>query len=336
MIGLTVGASHVTDYLKNPHIGEIVLCDTNPEKIAAVQAKTGLTKSYTDYREMLAAEKPDIVSVCVPNFLHRQIASDAMEAGADVLCEKPLARNAAEGREILEVSRRTGRKLMVNSNRRYIDTSLALKEWIDQGKLGKIYYATTKWQRVRGVPWWYPLDDAKRKVGGGPMIDLGVHMMDLCMWLCGYPEPDWVSGKAFSEIAYREAADHGFKSLDVEDIGVAIVTMKNGMLMEVEASWASNSELPSDNIETRIYGSEGGAVIKAGCDKCSLVITGKRGEVTVEEIPAPSRRLTVRDAFVEAVLQDTEAPCKPEQAIVISSIIDAVFKSTETGAPVKV
>lgn len=94
MIGLTVGASHMTDYLKNPHIGEIVLCDTNPEKIAAVQAKTGLTKSYTDYREMLAVEKPDIVSVCVPNFLHRQIASDAMEAvlqDAEVSCKPEQA-----------------------------------------------------------------------------------------------------------------------------------------------------------------------------------------------------------------------------------------------------
>lgn len=335
VIGLTVGASHVTDYLKNPHIGEIVLCDTNPEKIAAVQAKTGLTKSYTDYREMLAAEKPDIVSVCVPNFLHKQVAADAMEAGCDVLSEKPLARTAEEGREILEAARRTGRKLMVNFNRRYLDNSIALKEWIEQGKLGRIYYATTKWQRVRGVPWWYPLDDAKRKVGGGPMIDLGVHMMDLCLWLCGYPEAEWVSGKAFSEIAYKEAKDHGFNGLDVEDMGVAMVTMKNGMMMEVEASWASNSEIPSDNIETRLYGTEGGAVIKAGCDKCSLVIIGKNGEVEVREIPEPSRRLTVRDAFVEAVLADTEVPCKPEQAIMISKIIDGVYESTRTGAPVK-
>ncbi len=336
VIGLTIGTSHVHDYLNNPNVCEVVPCDLNPEKLAAVQEKYGLTKGYADYKEMLAAEKPDIVGVCVPNFLHKQVVTDALESGAHVLSEKPLARTAEEGREIQEVSRRTGRKLMVNFNRRYLDSSIALKEWIEQGKLGRIYYVVTKWQRVRGVPWWYPLDDAKRKVGGGPMIDLGVHTMDLCMWLCGYPEAEWVSGRAFSEIAPREAADHGFASLDVEDMGVAMVTMKNGMMMEVEASWASNSEIPTDNIEVRLYGTEGGAVIKAGCDKCSLVIIGKKSEVEVQPLPEPTRSLTIRDAFVKAVLEDTEVPCTPDQAIAISRIIDCVYESTRTGAPLKV
>jgi len=338
VIGLTIGIYHVMDYMAHPSVGEMVICDINQEKLEEAKNRFNIEKCYTDYKELLEKERPDIVSVCVSNFMHKQICIDALKNGANVLCEKPLARNNEECEEIIKTSKLCGKKLMVNFNRRYNNDSIALKKIVDSGKLGEIYYATTSWKRSRGVPWWYPLNNAKEKCGGGAFIDLGVHMLDLCMWLCGYPDTDYVMGKTFQKVSMAEAHKRGYDKFDAEDMGVAMISMKNGMMLETEISWASNSEIKFDLLEVRLYGTKGGAVITEDGtgQKTALFISDDNGATKVENIEVKEINTNVRSEFVDAVVNDTPVPCPPEEAAEISKIIDAVYRSSEKCKPVKV
>ena len=337
VIGLTVGERHAVDYLSNTHVQEVVLCDIKQKKMDSVGDKLGIAKRYTDYTQMLQIERPDIVSVCVSNFLHKQICLDAFRAGSDVLCEKPLARNAQEAEEIATVAKRCNRKLMVNFNRRYRPEARALKQLIEADALGDIYYATTSWKRARGVPWWYPLDHAKEKIGGGAFIDLGVHMLDLCLWLMDYPEPDYVHGKTFRKLSTAEAKERGFENFDAEDMCVATVSMKQDIILLTEISWASNVEW-EEQLELRLYGTKGGAVIRGQAEHCdeAILIINEKGQPKITPIVSIEDGWNVRDAFVDAVIHNTEVPCTPQQAITVASIMDAVYRSSETAAPSKV
>lgn len=336
VIGLKVGKIHIMDYIKDERISEIIICDINEEKMNEVGDEFGLNKRYTDYNKMLEEEKPDIVSVCVSNFLHNKICKDVLRKGAHVLCEKPLARTADEGREIIDVANECGKKLMVNFNRRYNKESVALKKLIDEGELGEIYYATTSWKRSRGVPWWYPLNNTKEKCGGGAFIDLGVHMLDLCLWLCGYPKAKCVFGKTFQGVSRKTAIEKGFENFDAEDMGVAMISMENGMMIETEISWASNCELEYDQVEVRLYGNKGGAVIKGRPSllEKALIIRDDNGSTKVSEIELKEATENIRSSFVSAVINNTPVPCPPEQGVMVSEIIDALYASSEKNQPV--
>jgi len=338
VVGLTVGSSHTANYVESDYVGEVAICDTNKVKLDEVGDKHNIARRYTDYDRMLAEEKPDIVSVTVPNFLHLPFTVKALEAGAHVLCEKPMARNSAEAEEMLRTAKRCGKKLMINFNQRFQKEVMALKHVIDNGGLGDIYFVRTVWQRRRGVPWWYPLEGGLTTCGGGALIDLGVHVLDRAMWLCGFPTPDWVLGNTFSKLSHVEAAARGIKNFEVEDMAVAMIRMKNGAMLELEASWAGNRE--NEVVMTRLYGTHGGAVIETVIKperetyhKLFLEEDGELRDFDVNDFDiAPGN---VRYAFLDAVVNDTDVPCTPEQGLQINKILDAVYKSAATGAPVK-
>ena len=341
VIGLTVGTAHLKDYLQNPNISEIIICDINGERCNSVGEQFGIAKRYTDHNEMLIKEAPDIVSVCVSNFLHKTICEDCFKAGAHVLCEKPLGRTAKECKQILKATKKHGRILMVNFNRRFTPEAAALKKAIDSGLLGEIYYAKAHWKRTRGVPWWFPLNNTKERCGGGAFIDLGVHVLDLCLWLCGYPAADRVMGPTFQKVSGEEAKRRGFENFDAEDMGVAMISAKNKMMIETEISWASNRENEQDEIKIRLYGTKGGAVIRDSIDTSgfiniqkTLILTDGNGNPYTKELETEPTE-NVRDAFVSSVLQN-KANGTAAQAITTAKIIDAVYRSSSKGKPVTV
>jgi len=339
VVGLTVGGSHVNNYVASKNVSEVVICDTNTEKLNSVGDKHGISKRYLNYEQMLAEEKPDAVSVAAPNFLHLPFAVKAMEAGAHVLTEKPMACNADEARLMYECAQRTGKKLMINFNQRFQKDVRALKSIIDDGKLGEIYYVRTLWQRVRGVPWWYPLANGKDACGGGSLIDLGVHVLDRAMWLCGFPEPEWVLGNAYNKLSAEEAAQKGI-SFEIDDMAVAMFRMKNGSMLQLESSWAANRE--NEVVMTRIYGTKGGAVLqnivkpeRIDSGKLFLEANGTVEEFDVHEYASDVPGENIRQAFLDAIVNDTEVPCTALQGITINHMLDAVYESAKTGAPVQ-
>jgi len=334
VVGLMIGSDHVAHYRASPSVGELVICDANPARLQEVGDKHQVQKRYADFSEMLAREKLDAVSIALPNNLHCPMTIQAIEAGCHVLCEKPMARNAGEARNMLEAARTHGKKLMINFNSRFTPYCQAVKAMIDSGRLGDIYFVRTLWHRTRGVPRWYNL--TRDVCGGGALIDLGVHRLDLAMWLCGYPEPQWVLGNAFNKIEVQE-----YPNFELDDMSVAMIRMQNGAMLELEASWASNRE--GEEGATRIYGTKGGLLMRSGCNaknQLFLELDGKLAHVELVEGQfgnSPVGPATnVRQAFLDAILNDTPVPCTPEQGLVINTILDAIYESAQTGAPVKI
>lgn len=341
VVGLTRGRVHVEDYSRNPHVGRIAICDTNETHLQTVGDAYGIPADarYTSYEEMLQAEQPDAVSVTTPNCMHRDMTVKAMEAGAHVLTEKPMAPNAADAAIMLEASKRTGKLLGVNFNRRFEDCLRAAKALYDQDRLGKVYFISTHWHRSRGVPWWYPLKNAATFCGGGPLIDLGCHVMDRALYVCGYPQVVEVMGGAWLAVSQEEARQRGIDVFSVEDFGAAMLRTTDGTLMELEASWASNRE--EEYVETRFYGTKGGVQIRTTlgqeevCEYKAFLPAGN--EVVVHDLCGftPEGINNEHDDFIDAILNHRQPVCTPEEGLALCRIVDAIYESARTGKAVR-
>ena len=259
VIGLRMGLSHVYRYQNNSRCECVAICDLNQELLESVGNERGIEKRYDDYREMLEREELDLVSVAVPNKLHSSISIDVMQSGCHVLCEKPMAKTLDEAEKMKAVSLETEKKLMIHFSHRAAKPHPYVKEMVDQGDFGEIYFIRTVWHRRDGVPWWYPL--SHDMCGGGPVIDLGVHMLDRAMWLAGFPEPQWVLATTKAALApqHHQAKKRNI-NYDMEDFGAAMIKMSNGMMLELEASWACHHSEPETRM-TQIYGTKAGALI---------------------------------------------------------------------------
>lgn len=341
VVGLTRGRVHVEDYSKNPHVGRIAICDTNEAYLQTVGDAYGIPADarYTSYEEMLQAEQPDAVSVTTPNCMHRDMTVKAMEAGAHVLTEKPMAPNAADAAIMLEASKRTGKLLGVNFNRRFETCCRAAKRLYDEGRLGKVYFVTTHWHRSRGVPWWYPLKNAITIVGGGPLIDLGCHMMDRALHICGYPKIVEVMGGAWLAVSQEEARQRGIEVFSVEDFGAAMLRTEDGAMFEVESSWASNRE--EEYVETRIYGTKGGVQMKVTLGEEDLeeyhAFLPEGNTVVTHPLCkfAPEDNGNEHDDFIDAILNHRQPLCTGEEGLALCRIVDAIYESARSGKAVR-
>ncbi|MCX7806961.1 MAG: Gfo/Idh/MocA family oxidoreductase, partial [Planctomycetota bacterium] len=164
---------------------------------------------YTSAEDMLAKEHLDAVSIATPNKFHAPLTLAAIAAGCHVLCEKPMAMNAVEAREMLDAAQKAGKRLMINFSYRFNEMSMALKQQVDAGLLGEIYFGRTVWHRRRGLPGFGGWFGQKALSGGGPLIDLGVHRLDLALWLMGYPKPVWVMGSTYQHLGLALAQKQG-------------------------------------------------------------------------------------------------------------------------------
>ena len=202
--GIAQGA-HLPAYKKLESEGKvriIALADIVESTAKAAAEKFDVPRIFSDYREMLLLKEIDAIDVCTPNYVHKQPVLDAFAAGKHVLCEKPIALNAIEGSEMVAAGRKAGKKFQVGLNNRFNSGPLAIKRFIDDGKLGDIYYARAHALRRRGIPGWGVFTQ-KDKQGGGPLIDIGVHILDLSLWLMGHPKPVSVTGKTYTKFGTR-------------------------------------------------------------------------------------------------------------------------------------
>lgn len=246
VIGLGMGYGHLAGYMSHPDVEVVAIADRIEEKRERAKAEFNLPKVYSEGIDMIRNEKLDILSVAVPNNQHKELTIAGLEAGANVLCEKPMAMNTAEAQEMLDTAKRLGLKLGIDFSYRFNPQSRAMKDLVDAGRLGNIYYGRSVWLRRRGVPglasgfntkgggagsWFFD----KSQSGGGPLIDLGVHRLDLALWLMGYPEPAWVMGSTYCALAGKLAAERGF-NYTVEDLACAMIKFKNGATLELDAA----------------------------------------------------------------------------------------------------
>ena len=337
VIGLGMGRHHAKVYAASEQADLVALCDLNEKLLAEYQSEFAGAETYTDYETMFAEANLDAVSVVLPNILHDKVAIAALKAGLDVLCEKPMALNAQRAQSMLDASRATGQKLMIHFNYRFSPPSQFLKRYVDEGNLGQIYYAKTRWLRARGIPKLGGWFGQKALSGGGPMIDLGVHRLDLALWLMDYPKALSVSASSYDLLGAKIAEASGAK-YDVEDLVSALVRLDNGVTLNLEVSWAGGTEKREDML-TALYGTEG-AAIQRNCGEGYEFealglrdVAGQFAEISPRCLPHSCP--TAVDHFIDCVANDCPPTATAEQGVILMQIIDAIYQSAAEGREIR-
>lgn len=300
-------------------------------------------KVYTDYRELLKDESIDAVDICTPNYLHSQIAVDAFAAGKHVFCEKPDAISVEDAEKMSEASKKAGKLLMVMRNNRFINISRYAKKFIDDGNMGEIYAGRCGWIRRRGIPGKGGWFTTKELSGGGPLIDLGVHMIDLAVWLMGNPTPVAVSGSTYCKFADNDSVDSEHADFgdrveedgifDVEDLAMGFIRFDNGAVLQIEFSWASNIEKETRFVELR--GTKAGFNWNGDEIKVFTEVDGKQINDVIKSDSPTGGHCENLSHFID-VLQNGEKPCyEPQQGIDMIKILTAMYKSAEEGREIR-
>lgn len=257
---------HLDAYKKNKEVELVAICDLNEERAKQKAEKYGAAKVYTDYRELMADPEIDAVSICTWNDSHAAISLAGLEAGKHVLCEKPLCKTVEEALKVEEAVHRSGKTLQIGYVRRLGTNAQVLKKFVDEGDLGEIYYAKASCLRRIGNPGgWFA--DVERS-GGGPLIDIGVHVIDACWYLMGKPKVKSISGNTYKKLGNRSNIEHlsiynasdYSESNTVEDLANAVIRFENGASLLVDVSYSLHAK--EDEIAIRIYGDKGGAELE--------------------------------------------------------------------------
>ncbi|MDR6878687.1 putative dehydrogenase [Bacillus sp. 3255] len=344
--GIATG-KHLPSLSKIEQVDIAGFFDVRPESARQAAEKFGApdSKVYDSYQALLADASIDVVHICTPNDTHAEISIAALEAGKHVMCEKPMAKTAADARRMVEAAKRTGKKLTIGYNNRFRADSQYLKRVVEEGDLGEIYFAKAHAVRRRGVPTWGVFLD-EEKQGGGPLIDIGTHALDLTLWLMNNYEPKVVLGTAYHKLSRKENAANAWGPWDpakfkVEDSAFAMIVMKNGATIMLESSWALNT-LDTKEAKTTLCGTEGGADMQDG-----LRINGeKHSRLYVNQLQFEAKgadfyegkKESMQDKeirlWIDAILHDKQPIVTPEQSCVVSEILEAIYESNRTGEAV--
>jgi predicted dehydrogenase len=343
VIGLGMGRKHLKGYQSHPKAEVAAVCDQSEDRLVERGQGNGVPAEacYQDYRKLLRDAKKlglDAVSIALPNALHAPVAAAAFRAGLHVMCEKPIAMKAAEARRMIAAGEKAGKTLMINFSFRFTEQSQALKRLVDSGAIGQVYFGRTLWHRRWGMPGFGGWFGQKALSGGGPVIDLGVHRLDLAMWLMGNPRPVTVSGSTFSHIGVPLAKRRKAR-FDVEDLGCGMVRFDNGATIILEASWAGFTG-KKEEMSTQLWGTEGGIIqrnLEEGYNFEALVYSEKAGTLWESRLQQPLEpSASSYHEFVDAVLEGREPVATGRHGLDVQLILDAIYRSAQTGREVKI
>ncbi|MFF2484651.1 Gfo/Idh/MocA family protein [Paenibacillus sp. NPDC058071] len=283
----------------------------------------------------------DAVIVAVPNQFHAPLAIEALKQGKHVLLEKPMAIDSASALAITEAVQASGKVLMMAHQMRWQGLSLAVKAMIDQGDLGTIYNVKTGWMRKKGIPGWGSWFTRKDQSGGGPLIDIGVHMLDLSLYLIGNPKPVSVYGSTYAEFGPNKEGIGNWGTpnwegyYDVEDLASALIKLDNGGTLALDVSWAAHSAAISDEPFIHLIGTKGGISIVGSS---GTFVTHKDNEVVttaIEPQVVEDDRVLLSSHFVDCVIHGKEPIAPALSGYTNMRILDAIYESSKTGNEVK-
>ena len=303
-------------------------------------------KTYSDYKELLKDEEIDVIHVCTPNLSHAPITVAALKAGKHVMCEKPMATTYKDAKLMCDVAKETGKVFTVGYQYRCQSEPLYLKELCEKGELGEIYFAKAHALRRRGVPTWGVFLNAEEQ-GGGPLIDIGTHALDMTLWMMDNYKPKSVMGTTYKKLNDNPDCGNNFGPWDpseytVEDSAFGFITMENGATIILESSWALNI-LEEAEAKCTLCGTKAGADMKNGL----TIVSDNQGRMTnvkasfndggIAFVPGMTvLRPEEKEArnFYDAILYGAELRVKPEQALVVTQILEAIYESAKIGEPV--
>lgn len=340
------GHQHIKAYMALPETHVAAVAEPNPTLLEQAKEQYGIEHAFSDYREMLEHADLDVVSVATPNFAHAEPAIAALGAGAHVLVEKPLARTYAEGLSMVRAAERNDRVLQVMFNQRFRPDVQVMKRFIDEGGLGQVYHAKSRWLRRSGIPGrgrkWFV---SKELAGGGPLIDLGVHMLDMALYAMEEPEVVAVSGASYDTLGQRFVTEvYGEDATyEVEDFATAFIRLAGGRTLNLEASWATYRE-NGDFINLMLYGERGGAEMSTrnyrseGAVRFYVDSGGVPAEVAPEVpgtgvgVPGHQQAAAI---FVGNVLSSHYAEHRGREGLLRTWIIDAIYRSAHEGREIR-
>lgn len=339
----SISGMHLNAYRNSPLAEIVAICDLNEERARLKAEEYGAGSYYVDYNELLANEEVEAVSICTWNNSHAPIAIAALNAGKHVLVEKPLCRTVEEALQVEEAVKRSGKTLQVGFVRRYDNNVTMLREFAANGEFGDIYYAKASAIRRMGNPGgWFA--DIERS-GGGPLIDIGVHMIDLCWYMMGKPKPVSVSGNTYHKLGNRAGVKHlsSYKAADyspefntVEDMANALVRFENGASLLVDVSFSLHAK--SDEGLVRLYGEKGGFEI----DPAIVMVTEKNNTIINIDPQIDHKGFHFESAFQNEVdhfincVQEGKTPISPvEDGVALMKILCGIYESAATGKEVQ-
>ena len=353
-----IGAGGIADYhiggYLNSDVEVVAVADPDTKRAEEKAEKLGIKNVFSSYQEMIEkVSEINLVSVCVPNKFHSEISIYCLENGKNVFCEKPPALNAEETEKMKDAAEKNGKILMFDFNNRARPEAQALMKYIKNGDVGKINSAQALWIRRCGIPGFGGWFTQKALSGGGPVIDL-LHMIDLALYFMEFPEPDWVLAQTF----YDFSGNSDFKGpwgipdveggvMDVETSSHAFIRFKTGQVLFARNSWAEMNK--REEVSVTFQGTKAGGMIRrlfgrdgideTAIDDCELWTMENGNPVNRKIITDPDEKMGRERAvinFVKTVKGEEEPYSKPEEAVILMKIIDAIYKSAETGQPVKI
>ncbi|MCC6455680.1 MAG: Gfo/Idh/MocA family oxidoreductase [Caldilineaceae bacterium] len=344
--GTIVQKGHIPSFQRLPNVETVAICDVNLARAQSVAEETHIPHAFSDYEQMLAQVQPDIVVVATPNVFHTPMSIAALEAGAHVLCEKPLALTYGDAKAMMDKAAQVRRVLTVGTHYRWSTPMRSAKAHVDAGFFGDIYAARTVWQRRAGIPGYGSWFTNKDLAGAGSILDIGVHALDRALFLMNYPQPTTVSGALFAKFGTRGMGLGGWgmdisspatgARYDVDDLGWAFVRFANGAALQFQVAWATHM---AEQFVTEIYGTDGAASVshREGVELYTT-LNGQQAKIQVEvpNDPLGSYPRLIEN-FVRYVEGDPTAEIvTPAQALTSVAIIDGVLRSAAEGREVTV
>jgi predicted dehydrogenase len=342
-----IGAGQIAHYaadsvLSHPHAKLVAIQDLHLERLKTLQKKHSLEFAHETVEDLLANKSVDAVYIAVPNKFHIPLTIQALEAGKHVILEKPFAMNAQEAEKAIAVAAKADRVLTVGMNQRFSGDSQKIKQLVEQGVLGEIYHAKAHWMRRTGIPKLGTWFGNKEVAGGGSLYDIGVHMLDLCLYTINNFEPVSVVGATYTKFGNRGLGEGGWglsdrseTSFDVDDFSSAFIRFANGATVTLDTSWACHQAMGnSDNVQ--LFGTEAGATLRP-----ARLFRGSAGLPATYEI-VDELKIALKmphqerfHNFINHLRGEEELCCTTQQSLVVQKILDAIAESNQTGKEVR-
>lgn len=335
-----IGLDHISSFKQHPAAKVVALAEVSPERGREAADKFGIPEVVTDYRKLLRRADIDVFSIALPNYLHASVSLAALKAGKHVMLDKPMATNATDAAKLVVEAKKRKLLLMVGQNNRFTPEVQTARKLINDGVLGDVYHAKTAWTRRQGIPRIGSWFTQKQFAGGGCCYDIGVHALDRCLYLMGEFDAAAVSGQTYAQFGPRGLGSGGWgkseidpnAKFDVDDLAVALIKLRSGRTVLLEASWAAHQPDPDFN-GTQLFGTEAGALFpplrtfrKSAAGYVTELVN------TSTPIVSPNRMVH----FVDVLLGKAGPYVKPAESLAVQKILDAIYLSSKTGREVRI
>jgi predicted dehydrogenase len=343
MIGAgAIANDHCNNLQKIPGVELVAVADLSAERRENVKTTYRMARACERWQDLVADRDLDALVIALPNAFHAPVALAALKAGKHVLLEKPFAMNAREAGQVVAAARKARKVLMVGMNQRYNPEAQSLRAVIARGELGEIYHARSVWCRRSGSPRFGTWFVNKKLAGGGCMLDIGVHMLDLTLYLMDNWSPTAVTGRVYGKFGHRGIGEGGWgksdrnarTKFDVDDFGTGHITFRNGATLSIDISWAVHQE-NGNRMSAEFCGTEAGASLFPFRIFRPAKAKGEYEVVNPQDVKIPHRYVNRQANWIDAILGKDRPLCTLEQALVVQQILDGIYRSSETGREVR-